>query len=50
MPVRTERTMNYYGFTEETALNHTVNGIRRNFWSENEWVIDSLNPCIFLFR
>lgn len=43
MPVKTERTMKQYGFTEETALNHhTADGIYRNFWSENEWVNDVL--------
>lgn len=38
MPVKTKRTMKSYGFTEQTALNSKINGIYRNFWSENEWV------------
>ena len=44
MPVKTERTMKAYGFTEETALNHvTLDGIYRNFWSETEWVNEVLD-------
>lgn len=39
MPVKTERSMKAYGFTESNALNNVDdNGIYRNFWSEGEWV------------
>ena len=39
MPVKTEKTMKAYGFTEKTALNNVSHyGIYRNFWSENEWI------------
>jgi 2-polyprenyl-3-methyl-5-hydroxy-6-metoxy-1,4-benzoquinol methylase len=43
MPVKTERTMKSFGFTEETALNNLSEyGIYRNFWSGKEWVYDVL--------